>query len=87
MLVVGATHPGPLSRARAICPEMTFLVPGVGAQGASVAEVIRAGADRRGRGLIVNASRSVAFAPDPAAAARQLRDDIRRERDALPRTR
>ncbi|CAN5855540.1 orotidine-5'-phosphate decarboxylase [soil metagenome] len=85
MLVVGATHPDQLRRARQICPAMTFLVPGVGAQGGSVAEVIRAGTDSDGRGLVINASRSVAFAADPAAAARELRDDIRRGRDAALR--
>lgn len=85
MLVLGATHPGQLRRAREICPGMTFLVPGVGSQGGSVEEVVRAGLDARGRGLVINASRSVAFAADPAAAARELRDAIRRERDAALR--
>jgi orotidine-5'-phosphate decarboxylase len=56
---------------------MTFLVPGVGAQGAAVEPVVRAGIDAAGRGLLVNASRSVIFAEDPAAEARDLRDAIR----------
>ena len=56
---------------------MTFLVPGVGAQGGSVEEVVAAGRDVRGRGLIVNASRSVIFEADPRAAAMALRDRIR----------
>ena len=77
MLVVGATYPVELRRARELCPDMTFLVPGVGAQGGDVAEVVAAGADERGRGLLINASRSVIFAPDPAAEARELRDAIR----------
>jgi orotidine-5'-phosphate decarboxylase len=85
MLVVGATHPDQLRRAREICPAMTFLVPGVGAQGGSVGDVVRAGLDASGRGLVINASRSVAFAADPASAARDLRDAIRRERDAALR--
>ena len=77
MLVVGATYPDELARARALCPAMTFLVPGVGAQGATVEPVVRAGVDSAGRGLLVNASRSVIFAEDPAAEARGLRDAIR----------
>jgi orotidine-5'-phosphate decarboxylase len=77
MLVVGATYPDDLRRAREIAPEMPFLVPGVGAQGGDAAAVVQAGADATGRGLIVNASRSVIFADDPAAAARALRDALR----------
>jgi orotidine-5'-phosphate decarboxylase len=38
---------------------------------------VRAGIDRHGRGLLVNASRSVIFAADPEAEARTLRDAIR----------
>ena len=78
MLVIGATYPAELRRARELCPDMVFLVPGVGAQGGDVASVVAAGLDDRGRGLIINASRSVIFAADPAAEARGLRDEIRR---------
>lgn len=78
MLVIGATDPADLRRARALCPDLTFLVPGVGAQGGDVEAAVRAGIDRRGRGLLINASRSVIFADDPAGEARTLRDAIRR---------
>lgn len=74
MLVIGATYPEELRRARDIAPDMTFLVPGIGAQGGSIAEVLHAGLDSRGGGLIISASRSVIFADDPAAEARALRD-------------
>lgn len=77
MLVIGATCPGELRRARELCPDMAFLVPGVGAQGGDVREAVRHGVDRRGRGLLINASRSVIFADDPGAEARTLRDAIR----------
>jgi orotidine-5'-phosphate decarboxylase len=77
MLVVGATYPAELRRARELCPDMPFLVPGVGAQGGDVASVVHAGIDRHGRGLLVNASRSVIFAADPQSEARTLRDAIR----------
>lgn len=78
MLVIGATYPAELRRARELCPEMTFLVPGVGVQGGSVEDVVRAGANASGGGLLINASRSVIFSDDPAAEARRLRDAIRR---------
>jgi orotidine-5'-phosphate decarboxylase len=77
MLVVGATYPAELRRARELCPDMTFLVPGVGAQGGDVDAVVAAGADQHGRGLLINASRSIIFTEDPGAEARQLRDAIR----------
>lgn len=87
-LVVGATYPEELRRVRRLCPEMTFLVPGVGAQGGDVAAVIGNGLDKAGRGLIINVSRQVLyasrekdFAVAAARAARQLRDEIARERE------
>jgi orotidine-5'-phosphate decarboxylase len=77
MLVMGATYPDELRRARQLCPEMPFLVPGVGAQGGDLDAVVRAGLDRHGRGLLINASRAIIGADDPGAAAPQLRDAIR----------
>ena len=77
MLVIGATYPAELARARELCPDMTFLVPGVGAQGGAVGDVVRAGLDARGRGMLITASRSVIFSDDPGAEARRLRDAIR----------
>lgn len=87
-LVVGATYPHELQRVRQICPDMTFLVPGVGAQGGDVAAVIANGLDARGGGLIINVSRQVLYASkgrDFAHAARRaaqaLRDDVARQRE------
>jgi len=83
-LVVGATYPGELGRVRSLCPDRPLLVPGVGAQGGDLEEAVRRGVDARGRGLLVNASRSILYASgDPArypeavrASARALRDRI-----------
>ena len=80
MLVAAATYPQEMAQIRAIVGDMTLLVPGIGAQGGDVASVIRAGLNSRGQGLIINASRSIIFAADPAAAASSLRDDINRHR-------
>lgn len=93
MLVVGATHPEQLGKVRARAPGLPFLVPGVGAQGGDVDAVFAHGLDGEGRGLVVNASRSVIYAGDGdgfARAARnaatELRDDMRRARDAVRST-
>ncbi len=70
--VVGATYPAELAQLRQMVPEVVFLVPGFGAQGASAADTAAAfRAD--GLGAIVNSSRGVLFpfAPDdPAWQAR-----------------
>lgn len=76
MLVVGATAPDELRRVRDIVGDMTLLVPGIGAQGGSVEQVMRAGLNSARRGMIINASRSVIFADDPRAEALRLRDAI-----------
>jgi orotidine-5'-phosphate decarboxylase len=68
-LVVGATAPTELSAIRRVAPGLPFLVPGVGAQGGQVEPVLAngpatapPGADRQGRGLLVNVSRGIAGA-------------------------
>ena len=83
-LVIGATYPEELGRIRAICPELPFLVPGVGAQGGDVAKVLEHGLASNGYGLIINSSRGIIYASngdDFADAARnatiKLRDLIR----------
>jgi len=59
--VVGATVPRELMSLRRAMPRSWFLVPGVGAQGATARDV--AGAfDSRGLGAIVNSSRGIIYA-------------------------
>jgi orotidine-5'-phosphate decarboxylase len=89
-LVVGATYPDEMRRIRELCPDMPFLVPGIGAQEGELGASVRAGIDGRGRGLLVSASRGVTYASrgaDFAQAARReairLRDAINREREAI----
>ncbi|MEX1254975.1 MAG: orotidine-5'-phosphate decarboxylase [Dehalococcoidia bacterium] len=79
-LVVGATYPEETRRLRALCPELPFLVPGVGAQEGALEEAVRAGLDAAGAGIVVNASRSVLYASpgsDFAQAARQQAEALR----------
>ncbi len=84
-LVVGATYPHELSALRELCPDMVFLIPGVGAQGGSLEDAVRFGTDSRGRRAVINSSRQVLYASgghDFAVAARRealrLRDEINR---------
>lgn len=80
MLVAGATYPAELARIRALVGPMPLLVPGIGAQGGDVAATVRAGVDASGGGMIINSSRGIIFAADPAAAAHDLRDLINQYR-------
>lgn len=82
MLVAGATYPDELAQVRALVGNMTILVPGIGTQGGEVAQTIKAGINSSGKGLIVNSSRGTIFADDPAAAARNLRDEINTYRES-----
>jgi orotidine-5'-phosphate decarboxylase len=59
--VVGATHPRAVSEARRILPHSPLLLPGIGAQGATPADVARAFTAGAASAL-VTASRSVIFA-------------------------
>jgi orotidine-5'-phosphate decarboxylase len=87
LLVVGATYPRELAEIRQIVGEMPLLVPGVGAQGGDVAQVVRNGQTPAGTGLIVSSSRGILYASngdDFAAAARAaalaLREQINAHR-------
>lgn len=75
-LVVGATFPETLSRARKAAPDLWFLVPGIGAQGGDLEAALGAGLRRDGKGMLINVSRAVARASDPRKAAVELRDQI-----------
>jgi orotidine-5'-phosphate decarboxylase len=59
--VLGATHPRAVGEARKLMPQTILLLPGVGAQGASVAELARAFQSGPASAL-VTASRSVNYA-------------------------
>ncbi len=83
MLVVGATYPEEMRRIRAIAPNTTFLVPGIGAQGGDLSAVLTAGLDKNGRGLMISSSREIIYAADPAAAARNLRNAINAAKEAM----
>jgi orotidine-5'-phosphate decarboxylase len=80
MLVAGATYPDELRRIREITGEMTLLVPGIGAQGGDVKRTMHVGLNAAGKGLIINSSRGIIFADDPAIEACKLRDEINRYR-------
>jgi orotidine-5'-phosphate decarboxylase len=87
-IVMGATYPRQLTEARQLCPDMPFLVPGIGAQEGALKDAVTAGLDSHNAGIIVNASRSIMYASrdrDYPLAARAatalLREHINRYRE------
>jgi len=85
MFVAGATRAGLINDIREIIPDHFLLVPGVGAQGGSLKDVVDVGMNDR-CGLIVNASRSILYAGDDAAfdqAARIKALELQQEMAAL----
>jgi orotidine-5'-phosphate decarboxylase len=85
MLVVGATYPREMAELRRAHPELSFLVPGIGAQGGDLAATLAAGLNAQGTGLLINSSRGIIYAGGGGfaairAAAYELRDAINRGR-------
>ena len=74
--VVGATAPQHLGRLRELMPNSVFLIPGIGAQGGKAEDLGPALAPGHPASVLVAASRSIAGADDPAAAAEELRDAV-----------
>jgi orotidine-5'-phosphate decarboxylase len=73
MYVVGATKAEMLAEIRKIVPDSFLLIPGVGAQGGSLSDVVKYGMNKE-CGLLVNSSRSIIYASkdkDFAAKARE----------------
>ncbi len=77
-LVVGVTYPDELAQVRKLTGDMTFLVPGIGAQGGSVKDTVEAGLNSQGNGLIISSSRGIIFAENPGAEAKKLKEEIHR---------
>ncbi len=74
MYVVGATQGQAFEEIRRIVPEHFLLVPGVGAQGGSLAEVCKYGMNRS-CGLIVNSSRAILYADNSERFAEAAREE------------
>ena len=82
MFVVGATMAESLAQIRQIIPNHFLLVPGVGAQGGSLQDVVKYGMNNE-VGLLVNASRSILYASSgadyasaAAAEAKKMQEEM-----------
>jgi uridine monophosphate synthetase len=82
-LVVGSTHPESIARVRAIAPDMWFLAPGVGAQGADLEAALFTGLREDGLGMLIPVSRGISRAENTKKAAGDLRDRINATRENI----
>jgi orotidine-5'-phosphate decarboxylase len=85
-LVVGATYPEELLEVRQLCPRMTLLIPGIGAQGGSLDLAVRHGVDSTGQRAIFASSRQILYAStgsDFDRAAREATDKMRRQINSI----
>jgi orotidine-5'-phosphate decarboxylase len=85
MFVIGATQAVMLLDIRKIIPDHFLLVPGIGAQGGSLADVVKYGMNKS-CGLLVNSSRNIIYA-DPtdqfASKAKEEASKIQAEMEML----
>ena len=77
MYVVGATREEEFKAIRKYAPDHFLLVPGVGAQGGSLADVCRHGLSKS-CGLIVNSSRSIIYASSGEDFAQRAREEAKK---------
>lgn len=75
-VVVGATYPKDLAQVRKIVEDMPILVPGIGAQGGDLDEILKSGLDSNRQGLIISSSREIIFAENPRQAVSDLHSKI-----------
>lgn len=87
MMVIGATYPEELKEVRAIAGDMTFLVPGIGAQGGDVEKTVKAGLNSNQAGMIINSARGIIFASSGEDFAERARHEAVKLRDGINRWR
>ena len=82
MYVVGATQGKMFEDIRAVAPDNFLLVPGVGAQGGSLEEVVKYGMTKD-CGLLVNSSRGIIYASTGADFAEAAGHEAAKLRDQM----
>ncbi|GMQ25895.1 orotidine-5'-phosphate decarboxylase [Algoriphagus sp. oki45] len=82
MYVVGATRGELIGEVRKVGPEHFFLVPGVGAQGGSLADVAKYGMNST-CGLLVNSSRGIIYASGEKDFAKAARNEAKKLQEEM----
>lgn len=82
MYVVGATRAEGIGEVRKIVPNHFFLVPGVGAQGGSLEDVVKYGFNKD-CGLLVNSSRGIIYASQGVDFAQKAAEEARKIQEQM----
>lgn len=82
MYVVGATRGELIGEVRKVAPEHFFLVPGVGTQGGSLADVAKYGMNST-CGLLVNSSRGIIYASGEKDFAKAARNEAKKLQEEM----
>ena len=82
-LVVAGNDPESLAAVRAELPNVWFLAPGIGAQGGSMTEAIKASLRSDGLGVLPVVVRAICEAPDIRKAAADFCSELNRAREAV----
>ena len=80
--MVGATRGELIGEVRKVVPDHFFLVPGVGAQGGSLAEVAKYGMNSS-CGLLVNSSRGIIYASGEKDFAKTARLEAKKLQEEM----
>ena len=62
---------------------MTFLVPGIGAQGGDVEKTVKAGLNSKKRGMIINSSRGIIFASNGEDFVEKAREEAQKLKEEI----
>lgn len=82
MYVVGATKADMLSNIREIIPDNFLLVPGIGAQGGSLEDVVKHGMNKQ-CGLLVNSSRAIIYAANDETFAEAAEREAKKVQEQM----
>lgn len=79
-LVVAGNDVPALQLVRSLQPNVWMLAPGIGAQGGTVEDAVKAGIRKDGLGILPHVGRAIVNADSPGRAAKEFRDQINRAR-------
>lgn len=81
--VVGATYPEELAAIRKQVGDIPLLIPGVGAQGGKLEDIIPVGKNTESAGLIISSSRAILYASNGADFAEAARVEALNTKDEI----
>jgi orotidine-5'-phosphate decarboxylase len=82
-LVVGGTQVKEIEDIRNIAGNIPFLIPGIGAQGGNLEQVVKYATDDNGFSVLINASRSIIYASSEMDFAEKSRQRAKHLRDQI----